>query len=121
MGPHNADRFAYDYNTKCKYFNSRFWCPGTAGIDSFTVNWGDKNNWIVSPPSIIPKVINKIKREKCSCTLVVPEWTSAPYWPMTVNKQSNIREYIVEHNLFSRRKFNQEIPGVMRRISSKHC
>ncbi|VDH94313.1 Hypothetical predicted protein [Mytilus galloprovincialis] len=38
-GPHNADRFAHDYNTKCKHFNSKYWCPGTSGIDAFTVDW----------------------------------------------------------------------------------
>ena len=93
-GPYKAYRFEYDYNIKCKYFNSRFWCPGTAGIYLSTVTWGDTNNWIVPPSSVIPKVINQIKREKCSCTLAVPEWTSAPYWPMIINEQSNIREYI---------------------------
>ncbi|VDI09184.1 Hypothetical predicted protein [Mytilus galloprovincialis] len=37
--PHNADRFAHDYNTKCKHFNSKYWCPGTPAIDAFTVDW----------------------------------------------------------------------------------
>ncbi|VDI79474.1 Hypothetical predicted protein [Mytilus galloprovincialis] len=36
-GPHDIDRFAHDYNAKCKHFNSKFWCPGTAGIDSFYI------------------------------------------------------------------------------------
>ena len=62
-GPHDADRFAYDYNAKCTYFDSKFWCPGTSGIDAFTVNWEGKNNWLVSPPTLIPKVINKFKLE----------------------------------------------------------
>ena len=44
-GPHDIDRFAHDYNAKCKHFNSKFWCPGTAGIDSFTVVWGGYNDW----------------------------------------------------------------------------
>ena len=34
-GPHTYDRFASDYNTKCKLFSSRWWCPGTAAIDAF--------------------------------------------------------------------------------------
>ena len=32
-GPQTMDRFASQYNTKCKRFNSRFWVPGTQGIN----------------------------------------------------------------------------------------
>jgi hypothetical protein len=37
--PHSSDRFAHDYNAKCKQFYSKFWCPGTAGIDAFRFTW----------------------------------------------------------------------------------
>jgi hypothetical protein len=45
------------------------------------------------PPRLIPQVINKLKRKTCTGTLVVPEWTSAPFWPMIVDGQSNFRSY----------------------------
>jgi len=38
-GTFTFDRFAADYNTKCKKFNSKFWCRGTAGIDAFKQDW----------------------------------------------------------------------------------
>ena len=75
-GPYSVDRFAHDYNTKCKHFNSQFWCPGTNGIDSFTLSWYGKTNWLVPPPRLLTQVINKLEQEKCNGTLVVPEWTS---------------------------------------------
>ena len=52
------------------------------------------------PPRLIPQVINKLKRKTCTGTLVVPEWTSAPCWPMIVDGQSNFRSYIVAHRFF---------------------
>ena len=38
-GPFAVDRFATWYNTKCVRFNSRFWNPGSEGVDAFTENW----------------------------------------------------------------------------------
>ena len=66
-----------------------FWCPGTAGIDAFRFTWACTNNWLVPPPRLIPQVINKLEHEKCKGTLIVPEWASAPFWPMVVNKDGH--------------------------------
>ncbi|KAL5010755.1 hypothetical protein ScPMuIL_013060 [Solemya velum] len=38
-GKFTVDRFAADYNTKTKRFNSRWFCPGTEGIDAFSQSW----------------------------------------------------------------------------------
>ena len=81
-GIHSVDRFATHYNNKCARFNSKYWCPGTEGVDAFNQNWSNENNWMVPPPALIARVINKILREKASSTLVVPEWRSSPYWPL---------------------------------------
>ena len=43
-GPHTVDRFASDYNTKCKVFNSKHYYPGTSGINVFDQHWGQENN-----------------------------------------------------------------------------
>ena len=32
---HTVDRFATDYNTKCRRFNSKFWCKCTEAVDAF--------------------------------------------------------------------------------------
>ena len=46
-GPHDCDRFAGHYNTKCKIFNSRCWCKGTSGIDAFCQTGTSAINWWV--------------------------------------------------------------------------
>jgi hypothetical protein len=38
-GPYTFDRFATNYNRTCDSFNSKFWCSGTSGIDTFRFSW----------------------------------------------------------------------------------
>ena len=53
-GPHTVDRFADGYNSQIPHFNSRYWCPGSEAIDTFTCNWGNENNWWCPPMFLIP-------------------------------------------------------------------
>ena len=42
-GPHSVDRFANHVNAKLSRFNTRFWNPGSQGINAFVMNWdGEK-------------------------------------------------------------------------------
>ena len=50
-GPFTVDRFATWYNNKCIRFNSRFWNPGSEGVDAFIQNWQGENNRVVPPSS----------------------------------------------------------------------
>lgn len=93
-GSHTCDRFANFYNSKCKNFNSKYWCEGSGAVDAFSQVWTYDVNWIVPPPKLIPEVVRKIENDKCSCTLVIPEWKSAPYWPMLVDMEGNFKFYI---------------------------
>jgi len=53
-------------------FYSKYWCPGTSGVDAFNFPWLGENIWLVPPPHLIPYSISKVKNEKCKATLVVP-------------------------------------------------
>ena len=81
-GPHTVDRFASYYNTQLPRFNSRFWNPGAEAVDAFTCNWDRENNWLCPPVYLIPRVIGHAKKCCAVGTLVVPEWPSAPFWPL---------------------------------------
>ncbi|MCG7877889.1 MAG: reverse transcriptase domain-containing protein, partial [Candidatus Thiodiazotropha endolucinida] len=106
-GTHTYDRFACDYNTKCKMFNSRFWCPGTSGIDAFAQNWKGENNWLVPPPRLIVRCIRKSVQEKCPCTIIVPQWRSAPFWPLLFPDGASKADFIADVFIFQ--------PGVLTR------
>jgi len=63
-------------------FNSRWWCPNTEGVDSFTCDWGAEINWVCSPPYLEPWATRHTARTHARGTLVFPCWPSAPYWLM---------------------------------------
>lgn len=98
-GPFSVDRFASTYNAKCEIFNSRWWCPGTAGIDGLLQVWGGVNNWLVSPPRLVPKVINKMLDERVRGTLIVPYWPSAPFWPVLAPLGGTFASFIQENKM----------------------
>ena len=98
--PYTFDRFAQDYNAKCNKFNSKFWCTGTSGINAFSVSWDGENNWLVPPPRLVPHTINKMIQDKGSHTLIVPEWTSAAYWPMLVDQEGRFKSFIRDYRFF---------------------
>ena len=76
------DRFADNVNTQVEKFNSKYWVPGSAGVDALAQNWLGFKNWAVPPIALIANVINKIMKEKCCTLLVVPCWESAAFWPL---------------------------------------
>ena len=43
-GPHTCDRFACSYNAKVQCFNSRFYQPGSSGVNAFSQDWSHHNN-----------------------------------------------------------------------------
>lgn len=97
-GPHTCDRFADLNNSKCKNFNSKHRCRGSCAIDAFSQVWTNHLNLVVPPPMLIPKVVRKIEKEKCNCTLVIPEWKSAPFWAMLIDMKGNFNTYVKTHS-----------------------
>lgn len=81
-GPHDVDRFADNYNTQLKLFNSRYACPNSEAIDAFTVNWCCENNWLCPSPGIVARVLRHAELCRAKGTLVIPWWPSAPFWPL---------------------------------------
>ena len=39
-------------------------------------------NWLVPPPSLIAAVIKKMMYDEAVRVLIVPQWTSSPFWPI---------------------------------------
>ena len=81
-GPFTVDRFADHQNTKLQKFNSRFYCPGTSAVDTFTVNWQGENNWVCPPTSLIGSTLRHMKICECKVTLLIPLWPLAYFWPL---------------------------------------
>ena len=80
--PHSVDRCANHENAQLPRFYGRFWCPGTEGVDAFSVPWAGEINRLVPPIFLIPRVLNHLATFGRRGTLVVPAWPSAPFWPL---------------------------------------
>ncbi|XP_060595758.1 uncharacterized protein LOC132749862 [Ruditapes philippinarum] len=93
-GPYSIDRFASHLNNKCIKFNSRWWVPGTDGVDALSESWQHHVNWLVPPPRLVVKCIHKIMCEGANCTLVLPFWKSAPFWPCLFDYSGKHRKFI---------------------------
>ena len=81
-GPHAVDCFAHVDNAQLPTFYSRFWCPGSAAVDAFTVSWADQINWWVPPVHLVVRTLRHAEACKATGTLVVPAWKSASFWPL---------------------------------------
>ena len=88
----SIDLFASDENTKCIRFYSKFYCPGTIGVNAFNYSWKGEFAWICPPPSLALKVLNHILFYDVKGVLCIPEWVSLTIWPMLC--QNNVKEKI---------------------------
>ena len=96
-GPHLVDRFASEKTKQLDRFCSRFLNPGCEAADAFTVSWTGVNNWLFPPPFLVPRVLRHMSVGKEDGTLLVPEWRSAPWWPLLVTRRGRWREFVVDY------------------------
>ena len=87
-GPHTLDCFASFYNTKIKRFFSRFWNPGSEGVDAFFHSWEGEKCLLVPPVNLITRVLHYMSTQNTSGTLIVPAWPSAVFWPLLWQRYS---------------------------------
>ena len=98
--PFTVDCFATHYNRKVPKYFSRFWNPGTAGVDAFFQNWEHENCLVVPPVVFLSKVLVFMFRCNARGTSVVPYWPSSPFWPLLVHKFWN---FVVDYSFFESR------------------
>ena len=94
FGKFTFDRFASYTNRKVNSFNSKFYCPGTLGVDSFTCDWSNHFNWLCPPISLIGDTLRHLKRCKGKGVLFVPLWRSAYYWPLITKKEGTFESFV---------------------------
>ena len=99
-GPHSIDQFANQLNTQLPRFNSRWWCPNTEAVDTFTCNWGGEINWVCPAPYLFPRVIQHAARTQAVGTLIFPCWPSAPFWPIIYLDGHNKADFVSAVKVF---------------------
>jgi len=94
-GPHTIDRFASHFNTQLPRFNLRFWNPWSEVVDGFTCNWNDEKNWWCPLIYSIPRVLRHAQKTHAKGSLIVPQWFSAPFWPILFASDSKVSQSVV--------------------------
>ena len=74
-GPHSVDRFESERTRQLKRYNSLYLDPETEAVDAMMQDWSEENNFINPPFWMLPHVVQKIKEQKATATVI------APYWP----------------------------------------
>ena len=129
-GPFTFDRFADSNNTKLSKFNSKFWSPGTSGVDAFSYSWEAENNWLVPPVYLIGRCLQYLQYKTVNATLIAPYWPSAVFWPMVVNADGTYKEYISQVKRFDKARgffiegtvpslFNEKFEGAVLALNFK--
>ena len=95
-GPHIVDRFSSFRTRQIPRFCSRWLNPFMEVLDAFSASWNNENNWLFPPPCIIPRVLRHSQASKADGTLVVPEWHSAPWWPLLTCDGVNFRPMVTD-------------------------
>jgi hypothetical protein len=96
-GPYDIDLFADSKHHKVNKFFSKFWTPGTIGVDWFAFNWKLYNSWIVPPVHLISDTIKHLELCKAHGTLVIPKWTSAQFWSLLVNPDGSFKTVVTDY------------------------
>ena len=105
FGTPTVDRFADNLNTKLDVFNSKFYCPGTSAVNSFTQDWSHASlNWLCPPIKFILATIEHLRRCKAKGILLIPQWPSSHYWPLIHNGTSfnkYIKRFLIVNPFFA--------------------
>ena len=94
-GPHTVDRFSSFRTRQIPRFCSRYLNPMTEQVDAFTADWSGEMNWMFPPPYLVPRVIRHMRYGGEDGTLIVPLWTSAPWWPLLTTDGRQPQPWIV--------------------------
>jgi len=81
-GRHTVDLFASDINHQLPRYMT--WKPSAnaVGLDALQHQWKPLGNVYCCPPwNLIPLVLQKIKQERLTATIVTPHWPSAVWFP----------------------------------------
>lgn len=83
LGFPEVDLFASRENTKCEKFFSWKPDPEAIAVDAFTQDWQKVGFfWAFPPFSLILRVIQKIRLDKATGIVVVPNWPNQPWFPL---------------------------------------
>jgi hypothetical protein len=80
--PVNIDLFSSYWNAQVPSFVSWRPQPEATAVNAFSLNWFDYVGYAFPPFALVPKCLEKIRREKANLVMVCPVWPSQPWFPI---------------------------------------
>ena len=80
-----VDLFASRLNNQLPTYVSWMPDPGAWVVDAFTIHWGPLKFYAFPPFCLIAKCLQKVKADKASGIIIVPNWPTQPWFPMLRN------------------------------------
>jgi hypothetical protein len=75
------DRFAEMSNAKCLKWNTKFYEPGSAGINALAQhNYGLYLNYCCPPVALLERLVPILVQQKGEAILICPYWPAAGWW-----------------------------------------
>ena len=81
FGRPSIDIFASRLNTQLERYISWFPDPHAESVDAFTLDWSNLDFYAFPPFCLLARCIQKIKSDKASGILVVPNWPTQAWFP----------------------------------------
>lgn len=85
FGEHDIDLFASRLNAKCEKYVSWQRDPKAEFVDAFSQSWTHYCSYIFPPFSLIGRVLQKLKTEGGTATVIVPYWPTQPWFTTFVD------------------------------------
>jgi hypothetical protein len=77
----DIDRFAEKDNAKCLKWNTKFYEPGSAGINALAQhNYGLYLNYCCPPVALLERLVPILVQQKGETILICPYWPAAGWW-----------------------------------------
>ena len=82
LGAPSIDLFASWLNFHTKPYIAWHPDPGAFAIDAFSVDWGKHHFYAFPTFNLIDRVLQKVEADQASGLLIVPQWTTQPWFPV---------------------------------------
>ena len=73
-------RFAARLNTTARRFSALFGGAGSEGTDALRRAWGVGVSFALPSFHVIDEILDIVERDNATVILIVPAWTSRPWW-----------------------------------------
>jgi hypothetical protein len=79
-GPVHVDAFAAPHNAVCARFFARFDATTVEATDALAQDWSQDVMFVLPDFHQIDAILDRIERDNAEAVLIVPVWTSKPWW-----------------------------------------